>query len=850
MPPTLAISSAPEDRLFRDALVKHLALLEDEGVFTVWHEDLVVPGTDCTPEAIAAKHDEATVIALLISSDYFASPICRKEMERAIRRAQQQKARVVPILLRPCLQKRELVAVFHPLPTNSRPVTTWQNVDDAWAHVAAGLQAAIEGRRFDPSGMPGWYAVAQEAAKKTARASTRSREPLDDRMILWLSRLEDARTRKRMLALGGSNTEAVDAEIIELKRRIRERGRVRRNDTILDRYTLHDYLGKGNFATVWEAEDRVEQRRVALKILHPNKAEDYDTVARFFRGARVMNELSHPAVVKILDQRIEDDDYKCFAMELIRGDTLDAAAAGKPLTRERTVDLISRVGDALAMAHDRKLVHRDVKPGNILLDADGSPKLTDFDLVFDRDTGGTQSRQQLGTFGFVAPEQADDPQHVDHRSDIFSLGMTALFCLIGHRPSERILERELSRIGDVRLADVLRRATANDPAERYQDMRSFCDALRLSVSMPPEPPGQDLRLSSPIPAKPGPTESLHLSSPGILKPRTRTLLFVGGALVVALLIGYRLKNIFAEESSPAPPQSASPQASSSSSAPPQAGLPRPSPLRCPDGMVLAGGEEFLMGSPARVHEEPQDDEKQHPVRLSPYCIDRLEVSTKEYIQCVSTPRDGARCEKAPVTIHQDGYDSVTFNSARCNAGIPGHGDHPINCVTWAMAGAYCRWAGKRLPTEAEWEYAARGTTGRKYPWGDKAPDEHRLNACGLECLEAARARHIKWDFMYRGRDPWPSTSPVGALEGDVSALGVRDMGGNVREWVADWYASYDLSMTTDPLQSDHPEEPPLRVIRGQGWSSWVPNQARAAYRGRVAEDVQSADIGFRCARSP
>src|SRR5262249_6708533 len=127
----------------------------------------------------------------------------------------------------------------------------------------------------------------------------------------------------------------------------------------------------------------------------------------------------------------------------------------------------------------------------------------------------------------------------------------------------------------------------------------------------------------------------------------------------------------------------------------------------------------------------------------------------------------------------------------CNARDPeARAMHPINCVTWENAAAYCAQAGKRLPTEAEWELSARGPDGRKYPWGDDPPSAVFLNACGKECSAWAKKNRVDDMAMYEADDGWVHTAPVGSFPKGASRYGLEDVVGNVWEWVADWHAPY------------------------------------------------------------
>jgi formylglycine-generating enzyme required for sulfatase activity len=137
---------------------------------------------------------------------------------------------------------------------------------------------------------------------------------------------------------------------------------------------------------------------------------------------------------------------------------------------------------------------------------------------------------------------------------------------------------------------------------------------------------------------------------------------------------------------------------------------------CPSDMVHVPGGRFSMGSPGVGGD---DEHPQHQVTLAGYCIDRIEVTVVAYTRCVASGKCTAAQEPAKA-----GFDSL------CNGTRADRQEHPVNCVDWNQATAYCGWVKKRLPSEAEWEYAARGGDGRMYPWGNDAPSAKRLNACG------------------------------------------------------------------------------------------------------------------------
>ena len=193
-------------------------------------------------------------------------------------------------------------------------------------------------------------------------------------------------------------------------------------------------------------------------------------------------------------------------------------------------------------------------------------------------------------------------------------------------------------------------------------------------------------------------------------------------------------------------------------------------------------------------------------------------------------------------VEVDQEPSEPRNGGSCTwSSEPGRRENdPINCVNWYTAQAFCAWRGGRLPTEAQWEYTARGTDGRVYPWGNQAPDATRVNLCGQECNLSNQIPD--WN------DGFAEVAPVEHLPAGASPFGVLGMAGNVWEWVADGYASYSGSsgagVARDPVVVDGTE----RVLRGGSWNGYVPSWARAAFRFGVVPRFVYGIGGFRCSR--
>ena len=217
---------------------------------------------------------------------------------------------------------------------------------------------------------------------------------------------------------------------------------------------------------------------------------------------------------------------------------------------------------------------------------------------------------------------------------------------------------------------------------------------------------------------------------------------------------------------------------------------------------IAGGD-FTMGAPDDHGEA--DDRPAHRVRVSSFCLDRTEVTVDAYASCRGCAPAGG--------------------GEGCNAGVTGRDLHPINCVTWEDAARYCAARRARLPSEAEWEYAARGAEGRTHPWGEAMP----------------------WERLCWDRGESEGTCAVASFPRGATPQGTVDLAGDVSEWVADWFAPYRSGASADPTG---PSDGMARVIRGASWDTHDPLAVGAFRRDSGSPVRRRATVGFRCAASP
>jgi len=633
----------------------------------------------------------------------------------------------------------------------------------------------------------------------------------------------------------------------------------------IQHYHLLEQLGEGGMATVYKAFDTRLERTVALKVIRAERELSPELLKRFAREARALARLSHPNIVKVLDYG-EHEGLPFLVMEYLPGGTLKQfmeKAQGRPLNWQAAAQLIVPIAAALESAHKKNIIHRDVKPANILMGHNNQPMLTDFGIA--KDLGGeettelTETGVGIGTPRYMAPEQGLG--QADERSDIYALG-TIFYELVTGRPpyqadtplaillkkSSEPLPRPKDLAPDLpdAVEAILIKTLARLAENRYQNMSAFRLALEKPGAPPTDPDATVDEFSQSLPpAPPIPKQRSRQWAPGM--GGMLALVFLGclvlGGLALVGAWAFQAYNAGQATSANTPAQAApaaenplppsgenNPESvatlAETRSAPTE--LPTKSTPLSRDGaeLIYIPAGEFIMGSnPSDLHfwgaEAPR-----HDVYLDEYWIYKTEVTNAMYQQCVA-----AGACKPPAE-----------NSSRSHAsyyGNPNFDNYPVIHVTQPDAAAYCQWAGGRLPTEAEWEKAARGTDGRLFPWGDQITNAS-ANFCDINCIEPPSGA-FEEDF----NDGYADVAPVGSFPAGASPYGALDMGGNVLEWVSDWYETfyYDKSPYENPTGPSTGTGHPLR---GGSWRSGR-DGLRPAARASKSVDYQTDHVGFRCA---
>ncbi len=502
-----------------------------------------------------------------------------------------------------------------------------------------------------------------------------------------------------------------------------------------DRYEIKEKLGQGGFGAVYLAWDRKLEKDKALKVIPDAVSSDKRAMLNLKKEAQTMMQLNHDGIVRFYDFH-DEGMIKYIDMEYVKGKTLNELLLEYPdqkMPEARVKELAISICEAMQYAHDKNVIHRDIKPQNIMLTETGEIKIMDFGVaetlrnsVSRIVPGGT-----TGTLVYMSPEQVSG-RAIGKESDIYSFGAMLYELLSGNPPFYRgdvtyqILNSEVQDIQNISKSfnNLLKRCLEKKYNNRIKTFRGINKILSE-------------------------TEKKIIEKEQIVERKI---------LKVEQIVK---KNVFKIE------------------------------------MILVKGGWFGMGS-----DSGNNDEKPvHRVWVDDFYIGNYEVTFAEY----------------------DKFCEATGRNKPSDEGW-GRGNRPVIHVSWDDAKAYCEWAGGRLPTEAEWEYAARGgekSGGYKYSGGDDI-------------------EKVAW---YIGNTN-NKTHPAG--EKSPNELGIYDMSGNVWEWCADIYGKnyYSESPERNP---QGPKRGKARVLRGGSWSSFT-NNCRISERNCFVPGKGLKNYGFRIAK--
>jgi eukaryotic-like serine/threonine-protein kinase len=649
----------------------------------------------------------------------------------------------------------------------------------------------------------------------------------------------------------------------------------------IDRYRITERLGMGGMAVVYKAYDTRLERDVALKLIRTDDVPPSQMVRlmqRFEREAKAQASFSHPNIVPVHDYGdVNGSPY--LVMAYIAGGTLKSKT-GKPVETQTALSWVMPIADALSYAHKRGVVHRDIKPSNILFDAEGLPVLADFGIAKVLETNEatlTGTGLGIGTPEYMAPEQWHG--QTSEASDQYALATVLYELITGKKPytadtpaavaiiqATEPLQAPSKWVSDIppSVEAFLTKALSKSPENRFASMEKLCQALHdLSVNTYESNDSEQNLQSTQKTFLAANNKQMNEAQIGDVllsnletnisekidtadhKKFPKAILWVGLGLILTAgcltgaIIGIqdiikRVPNDWLPFTRPSPQMVALNEENQTSftiasqediedsirilspvvthtakplptttkrttltptiNAEIAAGSVNENPIDDAE-MVFVPYGEFIMGTNASDADE--NEKPEHPVFVDSFWIYKYEVTNAQYRKCIN---EGG-CEGFMPAFPEDRY--------------------PVVKINWYEANAYCEWAGGRLPTEAEWEKAARGNDKRKYLWGDSAPncDLANYNACG---------GNIK---------------KIGSAPNGISPYGAMDMAGNVWEWVFDYYSEnyFNASYDNPTGASNHTH----RMMRGGSYknNAWY---MRVTDRIGTIPGASDEIIGFRC----
>lgn len=616
-------------------------------------------------------------------------------------------------------------------------------------------------------------------------------------------------------------------------------------DKVLGDYTITKSLGKGGFGSVWEAKSS-DGHSVALKVLNPQVLENEKVVRKFFHEAMILAKLDHPNICRLMEFFPDGNNY-CIVMEYVKGTELKKLMQQqKKLPHDLAFKIAKQSLEGFQYAHESGILHRDIKPANIMVDKHGNSKIMDFGIAKMSTAASHDTAASMLSIFYVPPERLDKSREIDVRSDIYSLGLVFYEMFAGRRPfsateTAQVMFCHLNEIPEPpskfaeeippEISQAILKSLEKDPDDRFADFRAFSNALGGEVDdIDDDTYTVDLDEGTIL------VDGAAIPMAAPVAEKKKAPIGIIAAVLAVLVIAGAVGGYFATRKGKVTEgEAVVTTAPGEKEKPPEDKPPHPGWEKNAKGFwqgthpqvkdasvqVMIPAGEFTMGSDKYSAEKPVQK-----IYLDQYYIDKYLVTNAQFQKFVDESgyvtdaekegagmvRIGRRWKKIPGTNWKvpDGF-----------ATIDGRENHPVAQVSYNDALAYCTWAGKDLPTEAQWEKAARGPDGQEFPWGDSEPDDTMANFDNIV----------------------GTTSPVTEYEKGQSFYGLNDMGGNVYQWIKDWYGTGQRAEKNPTGPTSGKEH----IIKGGSFVEGI-ESLRSANRDRYEPNYSSFLFGFRCAK--
>ena len=628
----------------------------------------------------------------------------------------------------------------------------------------------------------------------------------------------------------------------------------------LPRYQSRFLLGHGGMCCVYSAMDETLEAEVAIKVVRPDRPNQDEAKARLATEARILSKLSHHNIIRFRHYDHSEDGQPYLVLERIVGISLKERLKNS-ISIDELLYIFTETTKALAYIHEKKIIHRDIKPSNILLAVEPELPfqrrivLCDFGIALEQDALSrlTESGVTPMTPAYAAPEQRDGDGQVSDRTDVFLLGVVIYECLTGTLPYSQDDDRKAPtpvtefRPGlDPRLSALILRMLERDQSGRpsAQEVLAALDEIASSVFSPTndrsgsastEPRGVLQRRANSSQGAVSATLRVGFWD-GVYSATLRVRWWLAGCsvLVAVGVVGWRMTT-------------------------------KKPPVAAPPGMVFIPGGSFQMGSTAAEQNRSYQEclrvtgecdlsifERESPLqwtKMSPFYIHQTEVTNSQFANWINHSGISFYIDHNQEVKHGDNKLLDLSKSPQMGIGYnpgkkafyvyPGFEELPVVQVSWFGADEYCAGNGFRLPTEAEYEYAARSASNFRGPWtwGQAVPS----------CTDAVFDRDSDLACNVHGAMPVAVKTP----RLDVTRQGVFGLSDNVEEWTHEPFVARrpDCADCKDPILSETGHTGMVASTRGGSWVSSA-YTGHIAGRSRRSKQDPSSSIGFRCVFKP